>query len=144
MKSLLLSAVLGLGTLGGLLASAAPAQGGPLLWFLVARRVVNGPPYVYRYYDGPVYGYYYGPYPAPAPAPAPEQAPAPTPAPAAAPDTVAAPAPVPQTWSADYGPGETGRYQYYTSNGMQMCFDRQTGQFWYQDRNTREWKRWSR
>lgn len=143
MKSLFLSAVLGLGILGGLLCSAAPAQAGPVFWFLAGRWTAVGPPVIYPYYGPPVYSYYYGPYPVPAPAPA-EAAPTPAPAPAAPVPAPAASAPVPQTWSADYGPGETGRYQYYTSNGLQMCYDRQTGEHWYQDRNTREWKRWSR
>ncbi len=133
MKSLVLSVIVGLGTLGGVLTSAAPAQAGPLLWFLVARRVVNGPPYVYRY-EEPGYGYFYGPYPAPPPAPS--AVPAPSTAPTTTPNL--------QTWSANYGPGETGRYQYYTSNGWQMCYDRDTGEYWYQDPTTREWRRWNR
>jgi hypothetical protein len=104
MKSLLLSAVLGLSTLGTFLGTAAPAQGGPLIWFLVARRVIYGPPYAggvyvpapgYVYTDGPVVG--------------------------------------PVYYTSDVAPSEMGRYQYYWSNGFFMSFDRETGERWYRD-----------
>jgi hypothetical protein len=45
-----------------------------------------------------------------------------------------------------YGPNTTysddSRYHYYWSNGWYICYDRQTGDYWYQDPNTRYWYRW--
>lgn len=34
------------------------------------------------------------------------------------------------------------RYQYYWSNGWYMCYDRTTGEYWYQDPNSKYWYRW--
>jgi hypothetical protein len=144
MKSLFLSAVVGLSCF---FFAANPAQA-QWAWYSYGRPYVWTAPYYgysYSYYP-PAYSYYpsWSVPTTPVPtvsSPLPVQT-APQPAPA----SVAAtnPPSVPQTYSANYGPGESGRFVYYSIDGLQICYDRTTGDFWYQDRSTRQWRAWPR
>jgi hypothetical protein len=114
MKSLLLSAVLGLATLGLFVGTAGEAQAqrrgrdGDS-----DRRGYSGRPGYYGYNRGYSGSRYYGGYYS-----------------------------RPSTYqSYYYGPGDADRYSYYWSNGWYICYDRVTGDYWYQG-SSGSWYRW--
>lgn len=123
MRSLLFSAVVGMATLGLFVGTADEAQARPRdraeVQSTRGRDNYYGGGYYGRgYYGRGYYGGYYGPsyygssyyYPATT------------------------------TQSYYYPPGDASRYQYYWSNGWYICYDRTTGEYWYQSNG--KWYVW--
>jgi hypothetical protein len=120
MKSLILSAVLGLSTLGPFAATAPDAHAAPRdrAW----NRGYDGGYYGRGYYGGGYYGrgyrsgyygggYYYPSYDSGTSYYYPSTT---------------------TTQSYYYAPESASRYQYYWKNGWHMCYDNVTGQYWYE------------
>lgn len=108
MKSLILSTVMGLATLGLFLGTPGDAQAQRRDRVSARRGNYDGGYYGRGYYGRGWGGYgydggYYGSSYAPA-----------------------------TTTQSYYYPASTDRYSYYWSNGWHMCYDNVTGQYWYQ------------
>ena len=127
MRSLLLSAVLALSSLGLLLADTPSVEA---QWRARGRGSVGvyvAPSGTYGYTRGGYYGGYYRPryysgyyYPRYYTYPS-----------------------YSSSYYSDSGSYSGSQYDYYWSNGWYICYDRSTGEYWYQDPSSGTWYLWT-